>query len=402
MIKLAVIALIMVAPALYAQTLQTGSYRPGNWQAGPVNITPELEVETRYVDNLFRTDVDEKSTWVLDTLPRVKAWIQDGPSTYALSAQLQDFRYENSSDDDFTDYQVNFDVHHEFNSRNAINVNAEYFDGHEQRGTGLTEGVIAPIVDEPIEFDRASYGFDYTYGGAGSKGRLVLAAKNVEYEYQNFREFTAFRDRDESTYSGTFFWKTHPRSRVLAEVRRLDLQYDSSVNNDGGGSLDSTEMMYLVGAEWDATSKTNGSIRLGRFDRDFDSGLREDSEGFQWEIDLFWRPRTYSQLNFETLRIPRETNGLGNFIDSRETSLLWDHDWSARSSTHFGVTFANDDYEGSERNDDRVSAKAAYMFNWHPNLKLGGGYRFEERDSDLDIFDYTLNEFFLEVVLGLR
>lgn len=63
---------------------------------------------------------------------------------------------------------------------------------HEDRGTGLSEGV-AELIDEPVEFGRRTVGADYMLGNRGSRGRLLLEAKYRDREYQNFREDTQFR-----------------------------------------------------------------------------------------------------------------------------------------------------------------------------------------------------------------
>ena len=147
---LAGVSILAATPAL--------AIEPGNVQAGPVYIAPTLDVAARYVDNLFRSADDEKSSWITELTPKVQAWLQDGNNTYALAYKLVDSRYASSHSDDYTDHYVNLDVHHEFNAKNVLNVMGEYYDGHEERGTGLSEGLIAQLIDEPVEFERVMAG----------------------------------------------------------------------------------------------------------------------------------------------------------------------------------------------------------------------------------------------------
>ena len=49
---------------------------PGNVTVGPVNITPTVEAETRYIDNLYRTRSSELSTWSTQVAPEIQAWVQ--------------------------------------------------------------------------------------------------------------------------------------------------------------------------------------------------------------------------------------------------------------------------------------------------------------------------------------
>ncbi|MFK8046804.1 MAG: hypothetical protein AB8B81_00080, partial [Halioglobus sp.] len=122
---------------------------PANIQAGPLYIVPTLDVKSGYVDNLFRSRSDEKSTWTSEVTPKMQAWLQSGVNTYSLAYQVVDYRYENSGRDNYTDQQVNLDLHHEFNAKHQLDVFGEYYDGHEKRGTGLTDG-FGGLVDAPV------------------------------------------------------------------------------------------------------------------------------------------------------------------------------------------------------------------------------------------------------------
>ena len=373
---------------------------PANLQAGPVYITPTLDTKVAYIDNLFRSAEDEVDTWATKITPAVQVWLQNGLNTYSLKYKAEVYTYSSSHDDDYTDQTVNLDIHHEFNAKNTLNLFGEYYDGHEQRGTGLTDGM-GQVIDRPVEYERTSMGGDYTFGGNSSTGRLLLAAKTRNIEYQNFRDVTQYRDRDQDAYASTFFWRVAPRTDALLEVRFIENEYDQTNPGDPFGSLDSQEYNYYAGVIWDATAKTSGSVRIGWFDRQYDSALRQEDDGFSWEVDVFYRPRSYSTWNFESRRITKETNGVGNAINTERTSLRWDHAWSARSSTELGLMVGTDEYTGSERDDDRFHARAVYYYAFRRWFDLGIGYRYEDRDSSVDFFDYNRNEFFLDAQLSL-
>jgi hypothetical protein len=372
---------------------------PAHIQMGPLNLTPTLATEVSHWDNLFRDD-SERDTWRTELAPALQAWMQNGSNTYSVKYELTDYRYASSHDDDFTDHTLNLDIHHEFNARNELNIFGEWYDGHEQRGTGLSEG-IGELFDEPIEYDSASLGGNYTYGGTTSRGRLRLSAETVTYDYQNFEALTAFRDRDRDTYSATLFWQVAPRTDVLLETRYIDNQYDKVNPADPGGSLDSEEWNYFLGLAWEVTARTSGSLRLGLYDREYDSGQRGSSDGFTWQADVTWRPKTYSIWELESRRFSRETTGLGDFIDTEQHSLNWNYDWTGRSSTQVYLLYASDEFSGSDRDDDRLNLELSYKYEARRWLDLGVGYRREDRDSTIAQFDYDLNVYFVEVELSL-
>ncbi|WP_188109786.1 outer membrane beta-barrel protein [Pseudohalioglobus sediminis] len=374
---------------------------PAPIKAGPVYIVPTVKAEARYVDNIFRSARDEKSSWVSDVRPRVQAWLKNGNNTYSLAYELADYRYFSSHDDDYTDHRVNLDIHHEFNARNTLNAYAEYFDAHEERGTGLAEGGLAQLIDKPVEYEQWRWGGDYTYGSRSADGRLTVAYDYLDLDYQNFRDVTRYRDREQDTLKGTFFWKVAPRTDALVEVRYIDNEYDRINPADPGGSYDSEEWNYFAGVEWQATAKTSGSVRLGWYDRSYDSRRRSDDDGFSWEVDVDYKPRSYSNFNFGTRRFSEETNGLGDAIDVEEYQIRWDHDWSGRSRTEVRSLWGDDDYTGYTREDERWQLEAKYLYNVDRWFDIGGGYRYEDRDSDRPSFDYSRNVYFIEAELSL-
>ncbi|MEH6589993.1 MAG: outer membrane beta-barrel protein [Halioglobus sp.] len=373
---------------------------PANLQAGPVFVTPTLDSYLEYVDNLFRTPDDEKSSGVSILKPRVQAWVENGLNTYSLAYTLIDTRYFDSRDDNYTDNQLNLDIYHEFNAKNAANFYAEYFAGHEERGTGLSEG-IPELISEPVEFDRATVGGDYTYGSSSSRGRIKLAAKAKEIEYQNFREETIYRDYDQYGYDTTFFWKVASRTDVLAEVRYQDTEYNKVDPLAVDGDLNSNEYNYFVGVAWDATAKTSGSVKVGGYERQYDSSARDDNSGFSWDVKASYKPRTYSEFTLSSRRFSEETNGQGDAINSNRTELAWDHKWSGRSSTDLSLAYLNSDYAGTEREDDQYEVAAAYNYAMRRWLDLGFGYRYEDRSSSLNFYDYTRNTAFIRATVSL-
>jgi len=382
-------------------SVATHAVEPANSQLGPFYITPTLDLETRYTDNLFRSKTDEKDTWILDTLPKVQAWLQNGNSTYSTSAQLHDFRYASSHDDDFTDYQANIDVDHEFDARNTLEAFGQWYNGHEARGTGLTEGPAGERIDSPVELETIDYGAKYVLGSEITAARLEAGYGYFDRSYQNYKEATRFRDYDQNRLDATGYYALSPRTEVLAEVRYLETRYDSSNNLDPSGSFDSDEYSYFLGLAWDATAKTSGSVKLGWFDREYQSSARKQDDGFSWEVDVFYEPRSYSVFNFETKRFTQETNGLGDAINTQQYALRWDHDWSIRSLTQIEITKAIDEYSGSTRDDDRWFAEARYSYRFKRWFDLSGGYRFEKRDSSNAQIDYSKNVVFLSVALSL-
>lgn len=397
----------LVAPtfllAVSLSSLPASAVEPANVRLGPLYLTPTLDIEQLHTDNLFRTENGEIDTWGTIVTPRVQLWAQEDLDTYSATYEMVDGYYYDSSEDDFTDHKFRLDVHKEVSASHIFDLYAKYYNLNEERGTGLSEGDFAFIPDKPLKYDLGGYGARYTLGNANSKGRLEFKVQTEEIKYKNFRDFTRAYDRDQDSYGVTFFYRVGGRTEALFELRRADIDYrvDTPVEGGPAESLDSDEDAYLVGLSWEATANTTGSVRLGAYNRSQESAVRKDKDGFQWEVELTWEPRTFTTFQVSTQRFSSETNGFGDSVDTQEHQLSWQYDWSSRISTEVRGMLARDEYPGSARQDDRYEFEARVDYNFRLWFDVGTGYRYEERSSDVDSLDYTRNEFFVDVKLSL-
>lgn len=389
--------LIVAANMLLPRAFAT---EPANLSWGSVFVTPTLDTRLEYTDNVLRTQDDDKDSMISVIKPRVQAWLENGLNTYSLAYTMIDYRYFDSSRDDYTDNQFNLDIYHAFNARNQANLYAEYFDAHEERGTGLSEGV-AELLDEPVEFERITLGGDYTLGSEQSRGRLLLAGKTHDIEYQNFREETQYRDYSNYGLGATFFWRIKGKTDLVAEIRYQETEYDKLDPFSREGTLDSEEYNYLVGLAWDASAKTSGSVKVGAYDRTYDSNERSDSNGFSWEADVSYELRSYSIFTLTSKRFSEETNGLGDAVNAQRTTLGWSHNWNKRSSTNLTLGYLYEDYEGTEREDDEYEVSASYNYSMRRWLDLGAGYSYADRDSDIDLYDYSRSVVYITASVSL-
>jgi hypothetical protein len=197
------------------------------------------------------------------------------------------------------------------------------------------------------------------------------------------------------------FWRIAPRTDALLETRFIDNDYDRTNDSNPAGGFDSNETDFLLGMAWEAGGRTTGKIKLGLYNRDYDSGARKDDEGFLWEVGVSYALRSYSTLELQTRRFYQETTGFGDGINTREMSLGWNHSWNQRATTGLSLVYSNEDYEGAIRKDDTYIAEARYDYGLRRWAELAVGYRWEDRDSDINSFSYTGNVFFLEANLSM-
>lgn len=140
--------------------------------------------------------------------------------------------------------------------------------------------------------------------------------------------------------------------------------------------------------------------------KNFDSVLRPDFSGSDWNIGVDWTPIDRTFFRLSTARDTFETNGEGNFIDNRAVVLTWRHSWLERLRSEFIVQLAKNSYEGNTdgfitRTDDvsGVSGRLDYDFRRWLTVQLG--YQFEQRQSNRLAIDYDRHVFNLNLRVTL-
>ena len=365
---------------------------PLSYTSGPLQVIPQVGVQVGYDDNIYATETAEKSSTKVIFNPSVQLKAEQGLNEYSVYYEITNGTYQDSSADNYTDHELSGRAYFDFNIRNRLELLAGYLKTHEDRGSGLNQGTNATINDAPIEYSVGSLQGTYEFGGKEAKGRIKLVAGVQDREYDNFRSQTESKDRQKINTSATFYYRVMPKTSLLFEVSNEDIDYDLATV-----TLDSSERKYLLGATWDATAKTSGTLKFGYAEKNFDSAAREDADGISWELAMRWSPKSYSVIDVATSKEAEETDGTGNYIDTTSLDLQWTHAWSDiwRTRVYYGVS--NDEYVASAREDDQLSYGVGVDYDMRRWLNFGVDYIYSERESNQANLDYEKNTVYLTV-----
>ncbi|NQX88257.1 MAG: outer membrane beta-barrel protein [Halioglobus sp.] len=377
---------------------------PASIPAGPFQVTPLLGLDTKYRDNIYLQENDTTGSWIFLARPSLSAAAQDRNNLYELIYKGEAGWYQESSSRDDNDYFDNTfagRAHMEFSERYVAELYASWAALHEARGTGLTEGVIGELINRNIEYDQIDVQGSLQLGSNAGIGRLVLGAGYMDRQYQNFREFTRTRDRDEVTLDATFFYPIAPKTDLLAGYVHKAINYPNPFQN--APPLDSDENFLMVGATWEMTSKATSTGKIGYVDKNFDTSERDNWDGLSWSVELIMQPRAQDTVVVTTQRIPQETTQEGNFVNTSNVRVTWTHHWSDRVYSMFGGYYARDKYEDSinNRDDDLYNGfvRGGYQFRRWANFFAE--YRYDKKDSNVDSFSYEDNTVIFGVDLSL-
>ncbi|SFG91885.1 outer membrane beta-barrel protein [Neptunomonas qingdaonensis] len=385
-----------VFASLVLSSTFVNAIEPASVSLGPVSMEPTLTVRTGHSDNIFFTAENQKSSAVTVINPVVQFIAEDGANAYKLTADLRRGVYHSSKDDNYTDLQLFGDANIIFDVRKKLDLLAAYLKAHEARGTGtITEGPNATINDAPIKYNQKIVGATYTYGVDEAQGRIVGKLSYTVRDYTNFRSLTEPRDYDILSTGVTFYYRVMPKTSLLFEVRRDDINYQNDVT--AASSLDSTEWKYLVGATWDATAKTTGVVKAGYTKKNFSADARDDTGEFSWEAEVSWAPRTYSTFVLRTGQELEESNGNDDYIDTRFMSINWDHSWNDQLDTALAYAFTNGSYDLTNREDDTNSVTAGVSYDLRRWMTLGLDVYHTERSSNQAEYEYDDNGVYLSL-----
>lgn len=356
----------------------------------PLFFTPFLGAAVGHDDNIFTSNVNERSSTITLISPGFKVDARSPSSVFQLSYQGQFGYYADSEEDNYIDHTARAQLDMAFSPRSFLRVGYDFIRSHDPRGS-TDRG----ISSRPDKYRIYSPNATYAFGAPGAQGRIELYAAEARKAYLNNRETTALGDRKTTDAGGAVYWRVMPKTYLVGEARLTEIRYRSAAS-----PLSGEERRLFGGVSWEATALTTGVLKVGRLEKTFDSGAPSFS-GASWEGSIIWSPRTYSTFDFYTARTANESTGLGNFILSDIYGVTWNHAWSTILSTAVLVRYQKDDYQGFSRTDDTKSLgfKVGYRFRrW---LTLGAEYNYTQRDSSQGVFEYDRNLYLLTATASM-
>jgi hypothetical protein len=232
--------------------------------------------------------------------------------------------YDDNTQYNYNDHQLNLSAI--FN--HSYRINSEFTLGYqtdaEDPGSNNAQTEISSEFNEQTDKSAAA---KFYYGTTGSIGQFVLGLDHGQKRYTNNQQ--SFRDLNRNTFTGTFFYRMAPKTRLLLEanVARLD-----NVTKTLFANSSSDENRYLAGVEWEATAITSSTFKVGYQKKDFKDAQFSDIDGLSYFLDMVWKPNTYTNITIGAQRSTSESaeEDIGGFITTGY-SLGLVHALSART-----------------------------------------------------------------------
>jgi hypothetical protein len=354
------------------------SINPQNIDVYGFNFTPTFLFSESYDDNFRELENNTQSSMITRLAPSFELKAEDRNSGTRLIWQPTQYIYHDESDASYTAQRVRADSIMEFTDRHRLKLEAEY------RKWERTESTAVP--DENDKLNNKRVGGLYTYGAKSADNQIDVGANYAELRYTNGDGVNDDKERNTTGVTTTWYHRIGSNTRGLLEYDHTDFDY-LQANSPRSSKSDAV----LGGATWDFTARTSGKVRIGYEKKNFDNSESKDLDNPTWQVDLQYKPRTYSTFTFVARQALAEGDDGADAVKSTFTQVGWRHGWTERITTVAQAGYGQYVYEGQSRKDDLQDYNLALIYAMRRWLDIELGYRYRDNNSDAEDESYTRN-----------
>lgn len=346
-----------------------------------IRVYPAIQVGLGYNDNVASSNINPIGSLIQFYRPEIVGEVKSGSDRFTLSYHGNYGRYANSSADDYDNHEVWLAGDKYFTSRARVGWGVGHLQSTDARGS-----TDVGVLSEPNRWHAPVVRAIGAYGAKDAIGRIEVEASMTQKRYENNLAQTQINDADLGMLSGRFFYRVMPKTSLVFELRNSSSNYILSTSN-----RDNTETRAYVGATWDITDKTSGTVKVGPASKKFKSSLYSDSTRASWEASVRWMPLTYSSLDLMAMRAPSDSTGQGDYLQNTSTTLIWNHRWTNAFSSRASVGSFGTDYVNDPRADEITNYSLGGYLDVGKNLRLSVDYTRSLRSSNQANNDYRRN-----------
>ncbi|WP_029417192.1 outer membrane beta-barrel protein [Brevundimonas bacteroides] len=352
--------------------------------AGTFAVYPLIQIDAENSDNVFATAIGEQNDWIVHFKPEVaieSGWSRHSLSAYARAdiARYQDFDGENHEDWDLG-------ANGRLDITRATNVAAGF--NFASQTEPRTSSNAPASTREPVRYDLTS-----SYLAASHvSGRVKVSARGDirEFDYEDGVTLAGVvvdqdnRDRTLTSLTGRADLAISPATALFVQATTNKRDYDTAVSA-ALPARDSDGYEILAGANFEVGAVMRGEIAAGYIVQEFDAAVYDQIDGFGARAQLEWFPTQLTTVTAYGSRTIEDSGivGSGGYLSS-SAGVRIDHELMRNVLLNAEASLSRDEYEGIDREDERVqlSVGGTYLMNRNLGLSLSAS-RFEQTSSGL-------------------
>lgn len=387
-----------------------------NLHLGRLTVTPSLNYDLLYTDNVFIEKTNEQDDFIHTITPGVLLGYTGAPGNSFLAGFSADIaRYTDLDDNNYEAYRpfVNISLNSPFGLyfRGGDNFTwtADPFGSFNEYDQSNRFG-IGQKTERYDNLLNATLGYNL-----GEKYFTEVTYKNYLTRYD--LDKNKWQDRMDHSIAAALFYRLTPKTSAFSEFRYTVADYNEQ--NDGifdegrdtnwssETSQDYELIDILIGARLEPVGKLSGEARVGYGAKNFENSVDpignsyKDSSTFVASILMTYMPtsRTNLSINVQRSQMGSPDADAASFINTF-VQLKLAQQLAYRLTLNLGTEFNNDDYQ------DEAAGRPDKYFNRYgilpgldwaikPWLSTGIQYRYEEQmasDDEYQSSEYTVNK----------
>lgn len=366
--------------------------QPHGIRAGNFILFPALDTRAYYDDNIFGASgkkTDDIRTELAPALV-IQSHLPRHILNFALDGRLVSFA--ENDDQNFLDGRAAFDGALHIDNAHTLAISAETRLSHEERD----ELSASRFADEatPIHNTKVSIGLTRDVGKL--YGTLSASAQHTDYfDVDAIGGGRLDQDtRDNDIYSGQLRtgYRFSPGFEAIGKLSLLRLLHSS----DASSALDATGFEALAGLAMETSPLLRWRLLGGYGIRDYDDPTTENAATALFEGQVEWLPTQRMTLYATIGREFTDTTGNG-FAGWVETSVKGRMEYEIYNNIVLkaGLGYAQADFAESNRTDNILTGNIGLEYYINKNWLFTFSYEYENRQSDVDLYDMERNRFMI-------
>lgn len=391
-------------------------------------IHPYFKLQGEWTDNLYNLDVAQVDTFLATasagvwySLPR----LDEVPVSFLThNSAIGGARLLSTRDDSFErsiaylSGNINYTTYTENSDLNYASGNIE---GLYQQNlpVGITLGVLDRFTRGQDAFDRGSFlPEDFNeegdslvkttpsvirqyYSNLANLSIYVDVSSKLtgELQYSNFflnydDDDNSWLNRTDNRYGASLKYKYSPKTSFVLEYDHVVIDYETEDIYNGDSSF------YVFGMTWKGSEKTSLSAKGGYQTKQYSSGDASDLGTFTSQIVFNYAITDKTKIAFYLYKALEESNSQVNSgMDTIATNLHYEQRFNYRVLARVDFNYEKNEYEAftsdaindsiEQRSDTRFLVRPAIEYTLRDWLMFDLSYIFENRNSNLNNFDYT-------------
>ncbi|WP_417796299.1 outer membrane beta-barrel protein [Terasakiella pusilla] len=372
-------------------------YNPKGVNLGAFTLFPKVVVEEKYNSNIYKEQSGKESDWITDIEPSLS--LRSGWSRHMLrlDAKSNIGRYADNNDDNYEDYELR--ARGRLDASNALSFSGDlqYANGHEERGGDDVGANAAAPVETNTVFTELGMKFKPNRWGLELKGEYDLYDVDDNRTLNGAISNNDDRDRKDAKATVRVGYEFQKGYEAYVKAVLNDRDYDDRVD-DNNFNRDSDGYNAQAGLAVDLSKLLRADFGLGYMEQDYADGALQDVSGWSGDVRLSYFVTPLSAIRATVVRSIDETTDSGSSAAvGTRYGIGVDHDLLRNLRLSGDVAFAQSDYEGSQREDDKLTISAQVDYKLNRNFFAGAMVEYEERDSNQNINDYDRNIYMIKL-----